>query len=104
MIYAECHPRRQMVRDGRCRECAQVASTPAEDPLPAMIAGTTQAAGPEYPDRCGKCGGLWIDQGTWLHCYACGGTWHRTSNRLIRPPPEQPPQWRAYPGGRVKTL
>ena len=92
IVYAACHSNRRLVRDGMCRECAQVASTPADDPLPAMIAGTVQQGGPEMPPCCGKCGGLWADRGAYLACPYCGSTWHRTSTRIIaQPTPTQAP-------------
>lgn len=85
---ATCHPLRTAFRGDRCRECHQVTSSPAEDPLPAMVAGTEQAGGPEVPPRCGKCGGPWDDRGRYLACWNCGSTWHITSTRIIRPPRE----------------
>lgn len=86
---AVCHPSRKVYRENDanlCRECVQVASSLVDDPLPAMIAGTEQAGGPEVPRQCGKCGGPWDDRGAYLSCIACGGTWHVTSTRTIRPP------------------
>ena len=66
-----------------------------------MVAGCEQAGGPEAPRYCGKCGAEFVDEGTWLRCWACGGTWHLTSARLIRPPRNTKASmelWRAISG------
>jgi hypothetical protein len=86
IVYSECHPKRRAVRNGLCRECGQVASSPEEDPLPAIILRVEQRAGPEMPPACRKCGGLLIDRGGYSDCLLCGWTWHRTSRRVLRPP------------------
>lgn len=96
IVYSVCHAKRQAVRDGLCRECYQVTQAPPDDPLPAMIAGATQRAGPWAPPACRKCGGRWDDRGAYLCCVACGATWHWTSTRVIAPPRYMP----SAPGGR----
>ncbi len=85
-VMARCHPNRRLVRDGRCRECAQVASTPDDDPLPAQIFRTEQRASPMIPLRCSHCGSLWDSDGDFALCPMCGATYHRTSLRIIAQP------------------
>ena len=85
-VKAACHPVRRAFRDTLCRECFQVASPPADHPLPAQIFRAEQRAGLVIPPRCSKCGSVWDSDGDFARCPLCGATYHRTSRKVILPP------------------
>lgn len=87
--YSECHPHR-LAAPGkdRCRICAGVAATP-EDRRPALVDGQVQRGGPVLPPACPKCYSPWsVVTSEMAQCVMCGGTFFRTSERVIPPPRE----------------
>lgn len=81
---ATCHPTRAATTGGLCRECLGLAIP--DDPLPALVAGATQHAGPVAPRVCPKCRAAWDASGLYAICHICGATWHRTSERRLPAP------------------
>lgn len=91
---ASCHRERKAFGESHlCRWCFEARISPSrlrDDPLPALVDGVAQFAGPDVPPACPHCGAWWDDRLDYVVCWRCGRTWHRTSTTRIGAPENTP--------------